>query len=783
MKSFAQLKKNDKHIYGDQFTKDLVHRFLGVETDELLFDEQESIEDNTQNEIDSLRWKPFSGDILLNVSKNNNSVPPSLTPTPTSSDENTDGNESDEEDNADKPEVSKEAQENINIAVPDKNSVARKLERRWEDLSDQINGEIRNTSADLNLDLFKIEFFKLRAGLKVRPYNQNDIHHDAAKISNNEFFQNGDVYNWNDFLFFTEAQIPFSLSMPAGPVALSFSAVARAKVQYQMITRGKTLYEKEDNWWKQFKIRLGENFRSLKLIRIPLRPEKFIEKYDPGTEVRMTGNSSLVMSAGVSYGLQGIASVGGSLVTVLTGDFEKHVKIVSVGQNYPVLRVRIKNSTSRSHDARIAASMSMNLFNIKFNTPIPFLEEISAAGNLSVSLLSASIATSKSKSFYYDFSFDLNYPEARSAYTEMIKGNLIPAERLSITRNQVADYRGVILNQSKLDKIHKRIVNFGAGFMANNSQLVNSISNFKLDEKFGNFLHLYRRDIYEDRDSDKNGFYEELSKLKEYKYYYDDKLKALLGYISDNYRTVRMNAAVVKTKHINEEGEISDKPIMKLTYSYNEKKRYSNKSSYHKFLSYAMRSLAWKDPRLYRFISEVYHYKKCNNDLSISYNGTFYQKALLAISELPEDDIWKSLARFVGLDVSTAQLGTLRNDAELRLSPEEEKKLSKQQKRFARKIIRKFKNKGFMRQMRKVKKANSLEQKAKYFKVLFSKYKGDPFVLHFFASLVHEIFHGEEDMGMALKLSLQSQKCQLNWKFQKIPSFRPEDIISDWVNN
>jgi hypothetical protein len=663
-------------------------------------------------------------------------------------------------------------------------------------------------------------------GLGVRFHSKNlskkTIYHDIDKLFYSHQ-KNGDIdTQWTSTLLGATVELPIGISVPNvfGPLGFKVSTGVGVERNYQYtVMTNVPFLEKDAKFFSKIKNKIVTVGKALGKFRVYLKPEKISQKYYPGVELVNESERSFLIGFGVNIGVM-IASAEFNLYGLVTGSFKTTLKYLhSDVKPGKLFKLNVSTGKKKGSSTSSNAGIGLTLFETKH-----------IDGYLGIKFVSTKTSRVKSSNTYYEFIYDISYPQAKRALREAMRGNLVPTQRLLFSRYKPKKYKGVIPVTSQTSKFLERLIKTTYGFALNDTSL-RSMLTVSADTHLAGFFHNSVGTQRRSGEEQSVNFYEETGTIFPQSFHHTKKRKWLFGLLADKEYNVKFNAPVIKTQVVAEGEGIKEFLMNKITFSWELKENRYEKRIAKSFMERASKVLGANNHLVGENIKEFSKKiglrldKKsvpfCAKDITVSVKGTFYQRAIDNILEsYNEREYWTMLGRFLDIKVPAKlryektrkklikTLRYLKNPlSKLGRKSKYQKAMmtfkSKKSRKHVKKTLKWIKE--FPKLLSTLSKARELNVESRILEIkedidgsiqerkklsvilrkLFEKSKRDLDLFEFFTLLAGKDYKSYEDRGnfsegMAFKYAIKGEKCDMAWTQKGDVQFKYGDLTRDW---
>ncbi len=699
-------------------------------------------------------------------------------------------------------------QEEVTILIPKDSSQERTLLKKIKEKSiDRVN----DFEADISFSFTNLRYSKFSAGVHVEQLSPIQTHHDNDKVYAEIDAKDRTPKKWNKVTLSTYIAFPLSFGIPEllGPIGFNIYVNNSYETKYSLVTKSDGMIREKGKLLDTLKDKWDHTLEGLKSLRIPLKAERIIDTYPSGTEIHIETIKQLIVSPSLS-GNFGVFTAGVQLNALIKGLVHLKVEVKKIlGKSF--LRLKYQKKKHKGRGVAGGAHFGVTLFETKLPTKTSLTDDIRIRGDLKINILSMAKSTSNEDVLIYDYTYDMDNKLSMEAFNHAMRGNLIPTQKISVTRNEVAKYQGVITNFQKNDLISHTISQVHVGLMGNNSSLTSDsfLPKFQLSDKLGGLLRFSRYQSDSETSSQQSNFYHEAGDLKTFNYSKTAESKIFFGLINKTQNKVTVTTKILNSKMVSENQGIREFETYKINYHSQKKAKKWGTEEYKNFIRSSKSNLGLNDSSLMDLLSNIDKNKKCSKDLVINYQGAMYESAISRVLKYKDKEIWAQLGRFLRLRTPSLLryekkretfLSQFKESTSLpgQVGTKEKKRIEKSyenlflleesdlsQKKWVISKIKKFKRLNFLNYIEQARKEKNKMKRAKHIHDLFKAYEVDDFIFHFFNLLAQGDPKGQDKSiygGILTKYSLKSQKCQFNFALHRNPQYPIKEIMDDWNN-
>jgi hypothetical protein len=628
---------------------------------------------------------------------------------------------------------------------------------------------IQNTSIGGDFGVFSIENLSAGVILDNKMVEPKHVHHDVDKLYSiyspikfeKKKKNNGEnkasfadiespikrLNQWNFFKFGGKISVPVNYDWGniAGPIGFYLGGEFGAKREFEFTTLSKDVLEQDDRIIDAILGQLSRAWRSTKKIRLTNNPDKLLSKYHPGTEIRRKQKYLVLGKLGFKYGHEPLTSkVGAFALAEFEG--ESHFKILG-DPDRKLVKFNVRSKRRFGEGGEVSTEFDFKLFSIAF-----------IDAKLNVKVFSGTRERSRGKEIEYEYIYDIEYPEAAEALRKAILGDVTLTQRYAIFRDEIKNYKGIIINKSSnhrfVDVIRRK--RWGLSINETYDRLLTSA--VKRREMKGSFL--YDETIYNRKDTDivTKDFYKERNHIKDYEHY-KEKVMNSFWHFKGRYRSEnRVNAYVDTVNKVDPEKGLDTYKRLRLKYDFLVKIKKNSKRLKRRFypsINNIVRLSKLTDEERQIFNLEDFCFE---DHININFKGVFQEEALRRVLEMSDAQLWTELGNFNQI-----------TPPESLQYPEVRRKIGKvfNGKNIQKRNIKSF-EKNFLKFIRKARQAPNREEAAINFRKLFRQYLNNLFPYEFMLYLnrVDEMALFELPAafrGVENSMYIESDNCKISW--------------------
>ncbi len=647
-------------------------------------------------------------------------------------------------------------------------------------INDLIGKDKSKREVDItqNLSSIRVSEFGVDTGVKSIPYQI--IAHDISKYPNGS--------DWYEYYLNTKVAVPFAFTFPnlLGPIGINFGFKPGWEGKFKIISQSRSPnLIKGEELSKLANMKLGA-MEGLSAISIPKTSKELLDKYKEGSEIHFDGRGYLTTYTGINVGVPGV-SANANVIAIVEGQLKKTLKILE-NKKEKFIQYRVEKSQTKGHGHSLDLGVGVTLF----DTTLPIgSTNFNLKGALRVNLISKTKIKSNKSNLIYDFTYDLNSKAAKSALDNALNGNLIPSQELAITRLNMADYKGVILNEKRTDLIQKTLKDLKYGLRINESSLDSTLSDMYARESLSGFLEIGKTRETVSSEAEKELFYEEKSNIKSFKHSAKDTTKFLFGLV-DNNKDLSINTHIIDAEVMSEGQGIGKIQTYKMIFNYSNNHKNGGTKSLKNFLYKSAKSIGHNNSAASSLIKNVNKTNKCSSDSKIKVNATIYKEAFDRFLNYSEAELWSYFGNYLGYGLPVRyRYKEKRNEIYLQLRNLHKKykdirvnKYADQKRMIAwqYKLFKKFKGLDFPKRIVQTNKIKDIEKRVKGLHDLISKFEMTDDLLHYLLIISQGDLKGnDKGDGVMAKFQVESSQCEFNWYLDYRPNFSFDDVFSGWL--
>lgn len=520
-------------------------------------------------------------------------------------------------------------------------STAEKVSEFFSDLHSKVKSKSKDIPLGVDTNLLSLSNFTAGVIFDVKDIPPNELHHDTDKIYSDIYDDSVStkISYWTRISVGGKIIVPLYFSIPniMGPIGINVGGEIGSREEYIFTVKTNQIMDDDDTLVETLLNKLGRSIKSIGKIRIPMTAKTILEKYQGGTEITRNGSRFLITKLGVNVGLAAF-SANLDYYALIDGKIRTNIKIL-YNKNKKLIEYSINKGDTTGSEVSESIGLGVTLFETSW-----------LSGSLRVNLISSKLSHVASKNIYFDYIYDVSYPEAERAFNEALKGNLIPTEQIAIFKSDEDKFRGVIINSKRTDVLYETLRSGTVGFVANESALSSYVGALKAKETFGGFMYRSSSVINGEGDSKIDDYLSEKKGIKSFNWTQNDSGRFLFGILSKYDKSASIKSEVLTSDTVIEGVGRHEINVNKLSFTFKYRDYKEGNRVGREFFESALRVLGNNNRALHDAITESSKRSSCSDDITLKINGTFYDQAILNILFYEEKEMWSVLGRALKID-------------------------------------------------------------------------------------------------------------------------------------
>ena len=620
--------------------------------------------------------------------------------------------------------------------------------------------------AQTKVDLLKFEHLHLSTRISIRDADKMQTLHDLDMT-----YATDPVHprRFVDISAAVETAIPLYVGIPTGISGIGVDAGMEFGAKKEILLRipNAEPLNQSSSLLKTALSKVVRDYQALRSVRIPIHARPFFDRYGSGASLVQSGYHRFLVSIGASLGAAGF-SVGASYQARVQGDFQSVMEnLWSPGRRLVHRYLRSVDSTSRG--AGVHAGFGISLFKT---------EHLDA--QLRVDLLSTSYEKARSNELAYDYTYDLDYPEAEAALNAAIAGDLTPSQALAVSREQVEGngassvFRGVLLNFEESGVIRDVLHRYSVGLKPDASSIGGGIYGIHQNWRPGT---RFLRPIYFEGSSDSresgqrfDAFYDEDASIDDFAFNHYRRSELGFCLLTCHQTSVDLHSRIIQTR-VNFEGEgVQIERENKFSVSLQKEERIRGRKLAALHADSLFRALGL-DAR--ESVADACRDRTVSTRIDL----TLYDRAMERMRALDEKEVWVIAGRIAGLEVP----------ARLRYDQTRKEAITSVGSREFRNFLRSIPAL-VLAPLAKLRASASREETARGMREMVREFGKSSLPYELLIQMATGDLGGSDSAsdryaGSMVRYSIESPHCHYAWTRTGDVVFRMSDIMRDWAGS